>query len=43
MERKPVRLLLCDFDGTLVDTRMANALAYIVTPGEVGLHFIKIA
>ena len=38
MERKPVRLLLCDFDGTLVDTRMANALAYIETLREVGIE-----
>ena len=38
MERKPIRLILCDFDGTLVDTRMANALAYIETLREVGIE-----
>lgn len=38
MAIKPIRLLLCDFDGTLVDTRMANALAYIETLREVGIE-----
>ena len=38
MNHKPIRLLLCDFDGTLVDTRMANALAYIETLREVGIE-----
>ena len=38
MEGKPIRLLLCDFDGTLVDTRQANALAYIQTLREVGIE-----
>ena len=38
MEHKPIRLILCDFDGTLVDTRMANALAYIETLREVGIE-----
>lgn len=33
-----VRLLLLDFDGTLVDTRRANALAYIETLREVGIE-----
>ena len=31
------RLILLDFDGTLVDTRRANALAYIATLAEVGI------
>ena len=38
MNHKPIRLLLSDFDGTLVDTRMANALAYIETLREVGIE-----
>lgn len=38
MEGKPIRLLLCDFDGTLVDTRQANALAYVQTLREVGIE-----
>lgn len=33
---KPIRLLLLDFDGTLADTRRANALAYVQTLAEVG-------
>lgn len=37
MKRNPIRLILSDFDGTLVDTRMANALAYIQTLSEVGI------
>lgn len=32
-----IRLLLLDFDGTLVDTRLANARAYIQTLAEVGI------
>lgn len=32
-----VKLILLDFDGTLVDTRRANALAYIATLEEVGI------
>ena len=32
-----VKLILLDFDGTLVDTRRANALAYIATLEEVGV------
>lgn len=32
-----IKLILLDFDGTLVDTRDANALAYIETLGEVGI------
>lgn len=31
-----IRLLLVDFDGTLVDTRRANALAYVATLREAG-------
>ena len=31
------RLILLDFDGTLVDTRRANARAYIATLAEVGI------
>lgn len=33
-----LKLILLDFDGTLVDTRRANALAYIETLTEVGIH-----
>ena len=29
-----IRLLLLDFDGTLVDTRRANARAYVATLAE---------
>lgn len=32
-----LKLILLDFDGTLVDTRRANALAYIKTLSEVGI------
>lgn len=32
----PVRLILLDFDGTLADTRRANALAYVATLREAG-------
>lgn len=32
----PVRLILLDFDGTLVDTRRANARAYVATLAEAG-------
>ena len=38
MDNKPIRLILTDFDGTLVDTRMANALAYIQTLREIGIE-----
>lgn len=38
MHYHPIRLLLLDFDGTLVDTRRANALAYIATLREVGIE-----
>lgn len=31
-----IRLLLLDFDGTLADTRRANALAYVTTLHEAG-------
>lgn len=34
---REIKLILLDFDGTLVDTRRANALAYIATLGEVGI------
>lgn len=33
-----IKLILLDFDGTLVDTRRANAQAYIATLGEVGIY-----
>lgn len=33
-----IRLILLDFDGTLVDTRYANADAYIATLEEVGIR-----
>lgn len=32
-----LKLILLDFDGTLVDTRRANACAYIETLSEVGI------
>ena len=32
-----IKLILLDFDGTLVDTRIANARAYITTLAEVGV------
>ncbi len=32
----PVKLILTDFDGTLVDTRRANAAAYVATLREAG-------
>ena len=32
-----IKLILLDFDGTLVDTRKANAYAYIETLSEVGI------
>ncbi len=32
-----IKLILLDFDGTLVDTRSANGLAYIEALGEVGV------
>lgn len=38
MSRKPIRLILTDFDGTLVDTRLANARAYIATLAEAGIR-----
>ena len=31
-----IRLILLDFDGTLVDTRRANARAYVETLREAG-------
>lgn len=34
---REIKLILLDFDGTLVDTRRANALAYIATLAEVGI------
>lgn len=36
-----LKLILLDFDGTLVDTREANALAYIATLKEVGIELTK--
>ena len=32
-----IRLILLDFDGTLADTRRANALAYTATLREAGI------
>lgn len=37
MPHRPVRLILTDFDGTLADTRLANARAYAATLREIGL------
>ena len=36
-----IKLILLDFDGTLVDTREANALAYIATLREAGIEIAK--
>lgn len=36
MEDTRIKLLLLDFDGTLADTRRANALAYVATLCEAG-------
>ena len=36
-----IRLILLDFDGTLVDTRRANARAYVETLREVGYAMTK--
>lgn len=36
-----LKLILLDFDGTLVDTRHANAAAYIETLAEVGITITK--
>jgi beta-phosphoglucomutase-like phosphatase (HAD superfamily) len=36
-----IKLILLDFDGTLVDTRRANALAYIETLSEVGIRLTE--
>ncbi len=36
-----LKLILLDFDGTLVDTRHANAAAYIETLAEVGITISK--
>lgn len=33
-----IKLILLDFDGTLVDTRRANAEAYIATLSEIGIN-----
>lgn len=38
MTMHPIRLILTDFDGTLVDTRRANARAYIATLAEAGIR-----
>lgn len=38
MTTHPIRLILTDFDGTLVDTRRANARAYIATLAEAGIR-----
>ena len=36
MNGSPIKLILLDFDGTLADTRRANALAYAATLREAG-------
>ena len=36
-----LKLILLDFDGTLVDTREANALAYIATLEEAGIKITQ--
>ena len=36
-----IRLLLLDFDGTLVDTRRANARAYVATLAEQGIRITE--
>lgn len=36
-----IKLILLDFDGTLVDTRKANAYAYIETLSEVGVELTE--
>lgn len=36
-----IKLIMLDFDGTLVDTRTANAEAYIETLAEVGITLSK--
>ena len=36
MTKHDIRLILTDFDGTLVDTRRANAQAYVATLREAG-------
>ena len=36
MTDRNIRLILLDFDGTLADTRRANALAYVATLREIG-------
>lgn len=38
----PLRLFLCDFDGTLVDTRRANTLAYVATLREAGIALTEV-
>ncbi|MDE7077422.1 MAG: HAD family phosphatase [Alistipes sp.] len=37
----PVRLILLDFDGTLADTRQANARAYVATLREAGCQLTE--
>ncbi|MDE6140525.1 MAG: HAD family phosphatase [Alistipes sp.] len=36
-----IKLILLDFDGTLVDTRRANALAYVQTLSEAGIDITE--
>lgn len=36
-----IKLIILDFDGTLVDTRHANADAYIETLSEVDIHITR--
>lgn len=40
-DNQEVKLILTDFDGTLVDTRQANALAYVATLQEAGYTLSK--
>ena len=41
MESKRIRLILLDFDGTLADTRRANAMAYVATLREAGYELTE--
>lgn len=36
-----IKLILLDFDGTLVDTRRANTLAYVQTLHEAGIDITE--
>lgn len=41
MEDSRIRLILLDFDGTLADTSLANALGYIATLREAGYSLTR--